>query len=57
MTKLEKIVADLYELRDARQEVYDNRSETWQESEKGEAWNASLDSLQCAIDALEEIEL
>jgi hypothetical protein len=44
--KVIKEAADyLTELEEKRQETYDNRTETWQESDKGYEWQDDLDSL------------
>jgi len=44
--KVIKEAADyLTELEEKRQETYDNRTETWQESDKGYEWLDDLDSL------------
>jgi hypothetical protein len=45
--------AALEALRDELQEVYDDRSEAWQESERGEEWQERLGALDSAIEALD----
>ncbi len=49
--------AALEALRDELQEVYDDRSENWQESDAGEEWNERLGVLDTAIEAVEAVEL
>lgn len=38
------------------QEYYDERTDKWRESEAGENYSAWLDSLQMAVDTLQELE-
>jgi hypothetical protein len=41
---------------DEREAYYDDRSEEWQESEKGDAFQERTDAVQAAMDALEGID-
>lgn len=40
-------------LKDAREETYDNRSETWQEGEKGEEYSDDTNSIEEIVEYLE----
>lgn len=59
--RLEAIHDELESLEAEAQEYYDNRSEKWQDSEKGDEWDGRIgafqdaaDSVQDAMDYLEE---
>ena len=48
-------ISDLEALVEELQEQFDNRSEGWQESEKGETAQSNLDALQEYLDELQGI--
>lgn len=48
--------AALCEAVEIAQEYYDERTDKWRESEAGENYSAWLDSLQMAVDTLQELE-
>jgi hypothetical protein len=52
---LEEAVAAIQAIHDDEQEAFDDKSEKWQESEKGEEASEALDTIQAQVDALEEI--
>lgn len=49
-------VETLETARDEMQAYYDERSEAWQEGERGEAMQARIDALEEALSALAEVE-
>lgn len=53
---LEEKIAKLTDLRDDAQNQYDNKSEKWQESEKGEQAMEQIDYLTNACDGLESVK-
>jgi hypothetical protein len=53
IAEAEAIIEKITRLRDTLQEQYDNKSEKWQESEKGEAANTAIEELTGALDNLE----
>ena len=50
--KLEAIVAELEKMAEGAQDYYDERSEKWQESEKGEAWCDKISALEDASNSV-----
>lgn len=48
--------AALETLRDELQEHFEERSEAWQEGERGEEWQARIDALESALEALAEAD-
>ncbi len=54
INQLEKIQGKLEEKIDQRIEVFENRSDTWQESEAGENHESQTDEFQIALDSLNE---
>jgi flagellar biosynthesis chaperone FliJ len=52
---LEEAVAAIQAIHDDEREAFDDKSEKWQESEKGEEASEALDTIQAQVDALEEI--
>jgi hypothetical protein len=50
---VEEMTSKLTSIRDSWQEAFDARSDTWQESDKGEQAQAAIDSLSSALDNLE----
>lgn len=55
-TKVEEAREMLEELRDTIQAEFDEKSEKWQEGEKGEAWKELLESLDEQIGVLQDAE-
>ncbi len=55
ISTIEEAVAALQAITDDEQEAFDEKSEKWQESEKGEEASEVLDTLQAQVDALEEV--
>jgi hypothetical protein len=53
ISDLEDKIAKLTDLRDAAQEQYDNKSDKWHESEKGEQAQEQIDYLTSICDNLE----
>lgn len=51
--KIEDIVADLEYIIEAEQEYFDERSESWQESEKGEEFSDRIYAIEELKDALD----
>ena len=51
--QMEEIIAKFEEIRDEEQEKFDNLPEGIQESEKGEAFESAIDSLEEIISELE----
>lgn len=49
-------INDLTQLADELQAEYDNKSDTWQDSDAGVAASDTIDSLLSAIDSLEECQ-
>ncbi len=54
INQLEKIQGKLEEKIDQRTEVFENRSDAWQESEAGEKHEFQTDEFQIALDSLNE---
>ncbi|MEI6061244.1 MAG: hypothetical protein WCR72_11075 [Bacteroidota bacterium] len=52
LIELEKVAERLSVLKDQRQEIFDNRSERWQESEKGEAFQEITDEIDNLLDSI-----
>lgn len=50
--KLTDIQAELEILAEEAQEYYDNRSEKWQESEKGDEWQEKISALEDAANSV-----
>ena len=48
-TEIEAVLSELQRLKDKYQDLYDKRSERWQESEKGEECQEKIDHLDDAI--------
>lgn len=56
-SKLEEFKSEVEALRDTAQEYADDRSEKWQESEAGEAYQALIENLDSAVDGLGDVDL
>lgn len=63
ISRLEDIQSDLDQLAEEAQDYFDERSEKWQESEKGEAWCDKISALEDAsysvgdaVDYLSDLE-
>ena len=52
--KLEEIHKELEILQEEMQDTYDNRSERWQESEKGEEYMEQIDALEDAASSVRD---
>ncbi|MDD2775492.1 MAG: hypothetical protein PHU06_06025 [Gallionella sp.] len=53
ISTLGELTAQIQELRDVEQDKFDDKSERWQEGEKGEEAQAKIDTLNEAADSLE----
>ena len=51
-----KAVEDLQSLIAVRTDKYDERSEAWQESDKGQEYSERTNELQSALDDLEDVQ-
>ena len=52
----DRMQADGETLRDEMQEYYDERSETWQEDDRGAEFQERIDAVERVLDALAELE-
>lgn len=52
--RLEEIKNEFEDIQSDEQEVFDGRSEKWQESEKGEAFQNQLDEIGNVMNALDD---
>lgn len=52
--QLEKYSMVIQELEEHRENIFDNRTCNWQDSEKGEIYSDKTYNLNCAYEALEE---
>lgn len=50
--KLEALQAELTEMAEEAQETFDNRSEKWQESEKGDEYQERISALEDAANSV-----
>ena len=56
LSKRTEVIKDLSrELQSEFEDKFDNSSESWQESERGEACLENIDACQRALDAMDEI--
>jgi len=55
--EVEKLTADLVQLKDNLRSAWKDRSEKWQESEKGIATNAWIDEIEYTLAQFESVEL
>lgn len=53
--KLESLEEEIMELHTAMEEWYDERSEAWQDSEKGEDYQEKMEYLDYAADGFQDI--
>lgn len=54
--KIEEIIKSIEELKSGFENSFDEHSDSWKESERGEKCLENIDYLDSAIDALENIE-
>ena len=54
INKLEKIQASLEAKIAQKEEIFETRSETWQESERGENYMFIIDGLRTALDSVND---
>ena len=52
--KIEAIKIDLEQMAEEAQETFDNRSEKWQESEKGDEWQDKITAMEDAASNLQD---
>lgn len=52
MKDIDRFVSALEEIHDDLMELYDSKSEWWQDSERGEAVMSAADDIACAIESL-----
>ena len=56
--KIDRLEEELQKIRERvadREEIFENRAEKWQESEKGEAYQYATEELDSAADTLENL--
>jgi hypothetical protein len=53
MGQLQEVLHFFEEMKDSRQDAFDNKSEKWQEGEKGEEESENLSSLEDIVNELE----
>lgn len=54
LSTLEQIYADIESIKDELQETFDNKSEKWQDSEKGEEASNQLNTFDECLQSIEE---
>lgn len=55
LSRIDDCIADLEAIRDEEQESFDNLPENFQESERGQEQQAGIETMEEAIDALEQV--
>ena len=53
--KIDKFRDEIGIIADDREGVYDERSETWRDSEKGESYQTATEGLHMAVESLQEV--